>query len=57
MKQDDRWKWPISVCLGTVRRDVERQCGLLENQAISEIARARCTGSFGMSCGAYLAAT
>jgi len=30
---------------------------LLENHAISEIARARCTGSFGMSCGAWTAAT
>jgi hypothetical protein len=35
---------------------VKDGCTLLENQAISEMARARCTGSLGMSCGAYLAA-
>jgi hypothetical protein len=39
---------PIWVKLG---------CTVLENQAIREIALALCSESFGMSCGAYLAAT
>ena len=53
-----RWSnTPVSVAKRSGREMwVKDGCTLLENHAISEIARARCTGSVGMSCGAYLAA-